>query len=144
MSFTLSNVLLICFQISPPSLLKLSLKRHTESAVRGVIHSQRIAEELRKALVGTETQGEIPSCFLLLTNGYFSTLAGEGPLFDEFVEKGTLGHFIGKNTIARKPDDPEYDKCKFRILTFDHCFTHCRKDAQDRKEIIHVITQFRI
>ena len=113
--------------------MKLSLKRHTESAVRAVVHAQRIAEELRKVLKGTEVEGEPPTFFLLLGNGYFTTCAGEGPVFRAFIDNRSLGDFIGKYVKSRRPDDNDYDKSKLRILPFDRAFTHCRKNAQDRK-----------
>ena len=72
------------FQTWTVSLLRLSLKRHTETAIRATNHIHRVAEELQKALNGTDEEGQSPTFLLLLCNGYFTTLAGDGALFQEF------------------------------------------------------------
>ena len=115
------------------SLLRLSLKRHTESTVRATIHAQRVAEELRKALTGTEIQGEPPTSLLILCNGYFTTLAGEGSLYNQFKNhKNIVGcEYTGRNLRVRTADDEDYKKCRLRDMTFDRAFSHCMKNAQD-------------
>ena len=111
----------------------MALKRHTESAVRETIHATRIAEELRRALTGTENEGLPPTSLLILCNGIFSTSTGQGELYDTYVRDKTIGEYTGRNVKARKPDDDDYNSAKLRILPFDHAFNHCKIDVDQRK-----------
>ena len=111
------------------------MKRHTETTVRASVYAHRIAEELRKALSGTEDEGEDPTFLLISCNGYFSTTIGEGSLYKTFIHERKIGRFIGANCVAKEIDDPDYNNAKLRIMTFDHAFTHCNTDAQDHKWI---------
>ena len=121
----------------------MSLKRHTESAVRATIHAQRIAAELKKALSGTESEGEPPTFLLILSNGYFSTVAGEGQLFRTFCETKTIGDYIGRGVRARHPEDPDYKTSKLRKLPFDYAFNHATHDVDKRKCSLALFTQNR-
>ena len=120
-------------QTKTPSLLQLSLKRHTETAVRSAVYAHRIAEQLRKALTGTDEEGSSPTFLLVMCNGYFSTTAGEGPMYKRFLRKKKIGKYIGRNVKARTDKDPDYTKSRLRIMSFDRAFIHCNTDAQDRK-----------
>ena len=139
----LSNIIycnaLFEFQTKSTYLLQLALKRHTETAVRSVHHVQRIAEQLKNALTGTETEGEPPTCILVLSNGYFSTSTGEGSLYEEFRKSKKLGHYIGKNVYEKTHDDVDYSKSRLRHMPFDRAFTHCNTDAKDCKFLIGII-----
>ena len=124
-------------QTSQPSLLRLSLKRHTEKAVRSTIHAQRIAEKLREALKGTEIEGHPPTSFLIIDNSYFSTTAGEGSLYDHYCKYKNIAGCIytGKNVKAAHPekDKDVYKQSRLRMVPFDHAFYHVKKDVDKRK-----------
>ena len=108
------------------------MKRHTETAVRAAHCVQRIAEELRKALKGTQDEGLAPTFLLILCNGYFSTGAGEGDLYDEFVrDKHLPGNYSGRNYKPRDHNDAIYRQSRMQLMSYDHAFTHCTTDVQD-------------
>ena len=116
------------------SALRIALKRHTESAERQTIYAQRIAEELRRALTGTEIEGEPPTCLLVLCNGYFTTTAGEGCLFRNFCQWKKLSKYTGHNVRPRHPEkDVDYEQSRLRIVPFNHAFNHCITDVHQRE-----------
>ena len=125
----------ILLQTRTVSLLRLSLKRHTETAVRATINVQRIAEELHKVLNDTRIQGQMPTSLLIFCNGYFTTFAGEGSLHRQFMQSKNISgcEYTGKDVPVTNPDDPQYNNSRLRHVTFDRAFTHCTKDAQDRE-----------
>ena len=115
----------------------MSLKRYTEKAVRSTIHAQRIAEELRKALTGTETEGDPPTCLLVMCNGYFATAAGEGTLFRRYCSHKNIHRCIysGRNVKPKFPNEDDYKKSRLRILPFDYAFDHVKHDVHKRELI---------
>ena len=75
-------------------------------------HAHRAAEELKKALRGTDMEGEPPTFLLVMCNGYFATAAGEGSLYLQFLRNKLFGHYCGTNVKARNPDDADYKRSR--------------------------------
>ena len=98
-----------------------------------MIHAHRIAGELKKALTGTEVEGEPPTCLLILSNGIFSSVAGEGKLYKQFCETKTIGDYMGRNVRASHPEDADYKNSKLRKVPFDYAFNHATHDVDKRK-----------
>ena len=120
-------------------MLRLSLKRHTEKAVRATIHAQRIAQKLKESLRGSENEGENPTCILLICNGYFSTSAGEGSLMDTYRKfKNIIGaKYTGSNVKPRDPNADGYSQSRLRTVPFDHAFYHVKKDVDHRTCVLY-------
>ena len=111
------------------------MKRHTESAIREVHCVQRIAEQLHTSLSGSGLEGQVPTFLLAMCNGYFTTATGEGDLFQKFCQYGVLGQYTGRNVRYRSPSQADYSEARLRLLPFDHAFSHCTKDVQEREWI---------
>ena len=64
---------------------------------------------------------------------FFSTVAGEGKLYKNFIETKTIGDYVGRNVRARHPEDADYNKSKLRQLPFDYAVNHATHDVNKRK-----------
>ena len=121
------------FQTDYAQLLRKSIKVHTESAVREIIHLYRIARAYKRIKRGQKNEPRDPSMIMLFDNGFFTTVAGDGEMFISFCRDKILGSYSGRNYIVRLPDDDEYRHAPLRMLPFDRCFNFREDDVNDRK-----------
>ena len=73
------------FQTDVASLLRKSIKVHTETAVREAIHLVCIIRKYNKLRQGHKNEGGTPLVLLLFDNGYFTTVSGWGQIFETFA-----------------------------------------------------------
>ena len=121
------------FQTDQATLLRKSIKVHTESAIREAIHLIRLAIKYKILRKGHKNEGRDPSLIILFDNGYFTTVSGDGELFDVFCRDKTFGQYTGRNYKVKKTSDAEYRTAKLRFLPFDHCFHYSEDDVNSRK-----------
>ena len=127
------QVIVLCFQTDTATLLRKSMKVHTEKVVREVIHLFRIAQKYKNLHSGHKNEGCEPSILLIFDNRFFTTITGSGEMFTVFMKDKILGDYTGKNFIIRSPGDADYHTARIRYLSFDHSFYFCDYDVNDRK-----------
>ena len=115
--------------------MKKTLLTHSKSAVRELVYVARLARMLKKLTEGTDREPAIPSTFGAIDNGYFTTVGGEGPMFDKFMASRHFGDYSGRGIKARVPTDPDYNRSRMRYLPFDHCFQNDKKTVDKRNYI---------
>ena len=59
---------------------------------------------------------------IVIDSKKYSTVAGFGKLYDDFLSTKQLGEFSGKDEEAKKKGDSGYKQSKLRIMLFDESF----------------------
>ena len=108
--------------------LRKSIKTHTYTAVCEVITLVRMAEDYYKCKEGTGKEGEIPGVLFIFDSRYGTSVAGWGPIFDNYCSTKQLGSYTGCNVRPCHPDDDDYAKSRLRIIPFDYAFSFITKD----------------
>ena len=115
------------------TLLRKSIKVHTETAAREATHLFRIAKKYKEFKLGHANEPGDPSIIMLFDNGYFTVVSGCGKMFNLFCRDKILGSYTGRNHIVREPTDADYRNAKIRHLPFDRCFSFKEEDVDKLK-----------
>ena len=98
-----------------------------------MIKANRLMEEYKELMRGTDSEGLDPSSLIVFDNGYYTIISGSGKMFNAFGKTKSLGNYTGRFEIPKEPTDPNYSKSKLRILPFDKTFTFLPNDVDQSK-----------
>ena len=97
-----------------------------------MITVHRLCEQLKEIMKGTVNEPGVPSVFAAMDLGFHSVLGGDGPMYRSFLANRKFGTYSGRGIKPKLPEEEGYNKCRFRIVPFDHCFKTTREPITKR------------